>query len=431
MAVCAQKRSLSRAYNRLRCLSSLNFPTLSTSYCDVTPIPSTFLGSSLSSTKLSSIISINELELRSPESSTSSSLSYTKWFLTAVLGVGAFLYFKKSALSRALCKEEFHGPSVRSQYNFIADAVRKASPFVVHIDVSKKIDTFFGSFPGRGAGSGFVVENGEYVLTNAHVVSGADKVEVKLSTGEVVQGEVTDLDQEIDLALIKMDLPNHVTISPAVFVSPGTTSPGEWVVALGSPFALSNTITCGVVSTIGRPGKDLGLDKGDMEYIQTDASITVGNSGGPLVNLDGEVIGINAMTAYPGISFAIPSERAEAFLRGANKETMSSGRRDKSKYLLGVSLLMLNQRSMGAMQFYYSIPREVNRGIFLANVSEGGAADNAGLKKGDVIVKINDREVTSMKDLTSVVAQGKRFSVEFFRRGKCMKCYVTPEYMGF
>jgi len=347
--------------------------------------------------------------------------AYFKWFLAAFLGVGSFLYFKKSRLLKSSCKEM---DSTRNRYNFIAEAVEKASPSVVHIVVSKQVNTIFGHYLGKATGSGFVVENGEYVLTNAHVVSGAGKVEVKLSSGLVVQGIVTDLDEEVDLALVKMELPSRVTVSPAVFVKAGSIRPGEWVVALGSPFTLSNTITCGVVSTVGRPSKDLGLDKGDMDYIQTDAAITIGNSGGPLVNLDGEVIGINVMTAHPGISFAIPAQRAEAFLRSASKKSV--GRISKA-YWIGASMVMLSGQPLSLMQYYYSIPRDVDRGILLASVQKNSAADKAGLRRGDVLVEINGEEVSSLRDIVSVITQGKRFSVMFLRQGERMVTYVLPE----
>ena len=355
-----------------------------------------------------------------------------KWFLAVGMGIGIYLYFegrsvlKKFPFSQAKCKE-VDTPSGRSRYNFIADAVEIASPFVVHIEVSKELNTVFGQLSAKGAGSGFVVGNGEYVLTNAHVVSGAISLDVKLSSGLVVQGEVTDLDQEIDLALVKLNLPSDVSIVPAVFAKSTNIRPGEWVVALGSPFTLSNTITCGVVSTVGRPGKELGLDNGDLEYIQTDAPITVGNSGGPLVNLDGEVIGINVMTAHPGISFAIPVQMAEIFLRNANKKPVGSTKKHSTHYEIGTSLLMLHPRLMRAMRYYYSIPHNVNEGILLASVRENSPAEKAGLRKGDVVVKVNDRNVTSIKDLISVIAKGERFSVEFFRKDSCMKCYVLPK----
>ena len=345
-----------------------------------------------------------------------------KWFLAALLGIGSFFYIKKPHLLTSSCKES---NSTRSRYNFIAEAVEKAAPSVVHIEVSKHLDTFFGQLLGKGAGSGFIVENGEYVLTNAHVVSGAETVEVKLSSGLVVQGEVTDINEEVDLALVKMKLPSHATVPPAAeFVKAGSVRPGEWVVALGSPFALSNTITCGVVSTVGRPSKELGLNKGDMDYIQTDAAITVGNSGGPLVNLDGEVIGINVMTAHPGISFAIPAQSAEAFLRSASKK--STGK-VAQRYIMGASMVMLSGQLLSVMCFYYSIPRDVESGILLASVQKNSPADKAGLRRGDVVVEINGQDVSSLRDLVSVVSNGKRFSMMFFRQGERMVTYVLPE----
>ncbi|NXQ67896.1 HTRA2 protease, partial [Quiscalus mexicanus] len=179
-------------------------------------------------------------------------------------------------------------------------------------------------------GSGFVVSPDGLIVTNAHVVANRRRVRVKLASGDMYDAVVQDVDQVADIATIKI----KPKVCVCVCVCPGGPSrcpqhplptlplgrsaevrQGEFVVAMGSPFALQNTITSGIVSSAQRGSRELGLAASDMEYIQTDAAIDFGNSGGPLVNLDGEVIGVNTMKVTSGISFAIPSDRLRKFLQ--------------------------------------------------------------------------------------------------------------------
>ena len=186
------------------------------------------------------------------------------------------------------------GGSRRSkQYNFLAEAVEIAAPAVVYIESSRSVPTIFGEATAVSSGSGFIVDKNGYILTNAHVVGNSRNVKVKMVTGRVVSGEVTDTDHVADLALIKLSTPVTEELPALGFGNLADVRPGEWVVAMGSPLTLENTITAGIVSSVHRPSEQLGLHhRPDMEYIQTDAPITTGNSGGPLVNLDGEVIGV-------------------------------------------------------------------------------------------------------------------------------------------
>lgn len=334
---------------------------------------------------------------------------------------------------QAYCREE-EAPKPKpfsKRYNFIAEAVEKAAPSLVFIQVSRKVPTLFGLVQAMEAGSGFVIEDGSYVLTNAHVVSNAQSVEVKLNSGKVVRGEVTDVDEVTDLAIIKIHLPSGtVPPPPLTFGDSNELRPGEWVVAMGSPLSLTNTITCGIVSSIQRPSEELGI-RNDMEYIQTDAAITVGNSGGPLVNLDGEVIGINTMTAAPGISFAIPSSTAQNFVRSANKK--ATGRfapQANKKYSIGVSMLRLERHIMPMLQNYFSIPKEVTSGVLLVKVWAHSPASLAGLQVGDIVVRINGEDIKSTKDMFRMVRSGKKLSVEYYRELRYMTCTVVPEAMN-
>lgn len=359
------------------------------------------------------------------------SLEWLKWIVLGVsaglLGIYHFFNYHHS-LSQAECSQESPDDTKRTQfknYNFIADAVDKAAPSVVYIERVHTVSTIFGRLDVASAGSGFVVEDGTYVLTNAHVVSNATTVKVTLNSGQVVEGVVSDIDETTDLAIIKLSLPPGTVIPPLKFGNSGVVRPGEWVVAMGSPLSLTNTITCGIVSCLNRPGKELGEMFADMEYVQTDAAITQGNSGGPLVNLDGEVIGVNTMTAGPGISFAIPSNRAQRFVRSANKKAILQ--ESSRRYMIGVSMLALTSRSLPMLRQYYSIPKEVTGGVLLTKVWSDRPAYLAGLMSGDVIVRINGQAVKSIKDVFNMVKTGKKMSIEYYRNLKYMTCVVVPE----
>lgn len=347
------------------------------------------------------------------------------------VGVACHNYRRKKAVSPPLALSPAHcedkHPSSRG-FNFIADAVEKAAPSVVSIESSRNVATFYGqSVVARSGGSGFAVADGNYILTAAHVVRKTNMVDIRLSSGQVVRGELTDIDEVADLALIKMDLPRGTTIPPLSFSNAKDIRPGEWVVAMGSPLTLTNTITCGIVSCLHRPGKDIGLSNNDMEYVQTDAAITVGNSGGPLVNLEGQVVGVNTMTAAPGISFAIPSNVAEGFVRSASKKSTSPPEPSGRTYTIGVTMLPLNSQIMQTIQQYFPIPKDVEGGVLLARVWPQSAAQQAGLKSGDLVVRINGQQITSSKDMYEMVQSGKKMDIEFYRKQRYMTCTVTPE----
>lgn len=315
------------------------------------------------------------------------------------------------------------------QFNFLAEAVEKAAPSVVFVERKHMVASFLGAQAmAVSSGSGFIVDKDGYVLTNAHVVGNSARVKVRLPTGKEHTGHVVEVDQVADLALLKLNLQSAEKLPALKFGSSSDVRPGEWVVAMGSPLALSNTITAGIVSCVHREGKELGLEKGDLGYLQTDASITIGNSGGPLVNLDGEVVGVNTMTAAPGISFAIPSDVAKKFVATANRSAAAS--RIK-KYSIGVAMISITPSILSSLLQRIILPDNFEGGVFLAQVTRGGRGAEGGLKRGDIIVAVNGRPVYSAQEVIDIVRKGKQMDMEVLRGRQKVICRVTPEHMEY
>ncbi|CAH1981332.1 unnamed protein product [Acanthoscelides obtectus] len=206
--------------------------------------------------------------------------------------------------------------TLRERYNFINKVVNHCAPAVFYLEIrdpyTKYLET--GESVITSNGSGFVISEDGWALTNAHVVLNKPQSTITafMRDGKSYKVYVEDVDVNLDLALLKLE--SLEKLPSLQFASVGDTAIGEWVVALGSPLSLSNSVTVGIVSCVDRPAEELGLKNYSMTYIQTDASITFGNSGGPLVNLDGHVIGINNLRMTSGISFAIPVEYVKKFL---------------------------------------------------------------------------------------------------------------------
>jgi len=274
------------------------------------------------------------------------------------------------------------------------------------------LDEFFAPFfnqrpqnrKERSLGSGFIISKDGYIVTNNHVIKNADKIKVILHDKTEYDANIIGTDPMTDLALIKIKAKD---LMPLNFGSSSKAEVGSWVVAIGSPFGLEQTVTAGIVSAKGRI---IGSGPYD-DFIQTDASINPGNSGGPLLNLDGEVIGINTaiIRAGQGIGFAIPSDLATGVIdQLTDQKTVSRG-------WMGVAIQNVTEQ----LAKYYKI--EETKGVYVAKVYEGDPADKAGIKVGDVIFMINDKKIDSSRDLTLTIARalvGEKVNIKLIRDGK-------------
>ncbi|XP_037022875.2 serine protease HTRA4 [Artibeus jamaicensis] len=312
---------------------------------------------------------------------------------------------------------------LRSKYNFIAEVVEKVAPSVVHLLLFHRSPLSREDIPAS-SGSGFIVSEDGLIVTNAHVLTNRQRIQAELQSGAQYKATVKDIDHKLDLALIKIE-PN--TDLPVLLLGRSSDlRAGEFVVALGSPFSLQNTVTAGIVSTTQREGKELGLKDSDMDYIQTDAIINHGNSGGPLVNLDGDVIGINTLKVTAGISFAIPSDRIRQFLADFHERQLKGKTLSQKKYL-GLRMLPLTLNLLQEMKRQDPNFPAVSSGVFVYEVIQGTAAESSGLRDHDVIVSINGHPVTTTNDVVEAVKDNDSLSVTVRRGSRALILTVTPE----
>ncbi|XP_068194893.1 serine protease HTRA2, mitochondrial-like [Antennarius striatus] len=329
-------------------------------------------------------------------------------------------------LTPASCASPFKPDSPRYKYNFIADVVEKSTPAVVYIEIMGR-HPFLGREVPVSNGSGFIISSDGLIVTNAHVVANKRGVRVKLTNGEMYNATVQDVDPVADIATIKISARN-----PLPTLTLGQSSDvrqGEFVVAMGSPFALRNTITSGIVSSVQRGSKELGLSNSNMEYIQTDAAIDFGNSGGPLINLDGEVIGINTMKVTAGISFAIPSDCLRRFLDQAEKKKSSwFGEAEAKRRYIGVMMLTLTQSIIAELKLRDPSFPDVTHGILIHRVIMGSPANRAGMFPGDVVVEINGAKVNTAEEVYQAVRSSDQITMLVQRGRELLRLKMTPEY---
>ncbi len=367
--------------------------------------------------------------------------------LTAGFGYGASKVVKPEGANQAVTKGS--DVPIMVPGNF-AELAEKARPGVVNIQTVKKMkgggrvfrhffgnpfggqspfgrqnpfgnddpfEDFFGRGPSDGEGdnfqqkslgSGFIIDTDGFIVTNNHVVDGADEIKVKLANGKEFDAKIIGRDPKTDLALIKIKGPSD--LHPLRMGDSDETRVGSWVVAIGSPFGLEQTVTAGIVSAKGRT---IGSGPYD-NFIQTDASINPGNSGGPLINMKGEVIGINTaiVASGQGIGFAIPTNTAKDVL----PQLKDKGR--VTRGWLGVNIQEVTP------ELAKSFNLSEKRGALVAEVVKDGPAEKAGIVQGDVIVEFNGKAITDSKDLPRTVAAtpiGKTVTVKLWRNGGMVK----------
>ncbi|XP_026525120.1 serine protease HTRA1 [Notechis scutatus] len=328
------------------------------------------------------------------------------------------------AIQRGACGQGQEDPnSLRYKYNFIADVVEKIAPAVVHIELFRRLPFTKREVPAA-SGSGFIVSEDGLIVTNAHVVTNKNRVKVELKNGVTYDAKIKDIDEKADIALIKIDTQRKLPV--LLLGRSAELRPGEFVVAIGSPFSLQNTVTTGIVSTTQRGGKELGLRNSDMDYIQTDAIINYGNSGGPLVNLDGEVIGINTLKVTAGISFAIPSDKIKKFLTESH-DRQSKGKTVTKKKYIGIRMMSLSQGKAKELKERYEDFPDVNSGAYIIEVIPDTPAEIGGLKENDVIISINGQPIISANDVSDIIKKDSTLSMVVRRGNEDIILTVIPD----
>ncbi len=269
-----------------------------------------------------------------------------------------------------------------------------------------------GPTPGAGRavslGSGFIIDPAGYIVTNNHVIDGADEISVTLTDNTTLKAKLVGKDERVDLALLKVDTDHP--LKAVEFGDSDSARVGDWVLAIGNPFGLGGSVTAGIVSARGRDIRQGPYD----DFIQTDAAINRGNSGGPLFNMDGKVIGINTAIYSPsggsvGIGFSVPSNLARPVVMQLRQ--YGHARRG----WLGVRIQQVTP------DIAESLGLKTPAGAMVAGVNDGGPADKAGIRNGDVILKFNGQDVKEMRTLPRIVAEtdiGKGVPVELWRDGK-------------
>lgn len=379
-----------------------------------------------------------------------SGLQLSSYLLTFVLGVGlafgTLRVLSSEASPPAISSNASESSSVVALQpspaaiqtgSFVASAVEQVGPAVVRIDTERTVtrqmdplfeDPFFRRFFGdqmipqypqqqelqRGQGSGFIVDREGIVLTNAHVVSQADKVTVTLKDGRTFEGEVAGIDEVIDLAVVKIN-PRGENLPLAKLGDSSDIRVGDWAIAVGNPLGLNNTVTLGIISTLSRSSAEAGIPDKRIDFIQTDAAINPGNSGGPLLNERGEVIGINTAIRADanGIGFAIPINQAKDV-----KEILAKGGEVPHPYV-GIQMVTItpelakqNNNDPNSTIF---LP-ETN-GVLVMRVMPNTPAEAAGIRRGDVITKVENKAVSTAAELQEIVAkstvnQSLRFEIQ-------------------
>jgi len=327
-----------------------------------------------------------------------------------------------------------------SNSNFIVDAVQKVGPAVVRINASRNVSqrpNIFGrgipeGFYGfesprsrngqveRGTGSGFIISSDGNILTNAHVVEGSTIVEVVLKDGRRFPGQVLGTDSVTDVAVVKIDTNSLPTVSLG---NSNNLQPGEWAIAIGNPLGLDNSVTVGIISATGRSSNDVGVPDKRVGFIQTDAAINPGNSGGPLLNKNGEVIGINTaiIDGAQGLGFAIPINNAQQIAR----QLIKVGKVEHA--YLGIAMQTLTPELKQELNRNFNTNIFSDKGVLVMQVVPGSPADQSGLQPGDIIQKIDNQTIISSENVQQIVQKktvGSLLELEIKRNGQNLNFQV-------
>ncbi|NEQ95326.1 MAG: PDZ domain-containing protein [Cyanothece sp. SIO2G6] len=325
--------------------------------------------------------------------------------------------------------------------NFIAEAVERVGPAVVRIDAAKAVSQadpfqnplfrrFFGDeVPNvepreQGTGSGFIISTDGRVITNAHVIDGADSVQVTLKDGRSFEGTIVGTDAITDVAVIKIEATDLPTVALG---SSDELMPGQWAIAIGNPLGLDNTVTAGIISAIDRSSAQVGIPAKRVRFIQTDAAINPGNSGGPLLNDQGQVIGVNTAIRADaqGLGFAIPIETA---YRIAN-QLFTTG--EASHPYIGIQMVNLtpDRREQINQSQELSIQIQTDSGVLILDVLADTPAERAGLQPGDILVTVNDITVETATDVQEQVEGsniGQPLTIAVSRQGEILVLDLVP-----
>ncbi|WP_414017799.1 HhoA/HhoB/HtrA family serine endopeptidase [Cylindrospermopsis raciborskii] len=328
--------------------------------------------------------------------------------------------------------------------NFIVQVVQKVGSAVVRIDSARTVtsqvpgefsDPFLRRFFGdalprpeqrveRGSGSGFIINASGQILTNSHVVDGADQVTVTLKDGRSFDGKVLGEDAVTDVAVIQINAQNLPTLTLG---NSSDLQPGEAVIAIGNPLGLNNTVTSGIISATDRSSTDIGASDKRVDYLQTDAAINPGNSGGPLLNARGEAIGMNTaiIQGAQGLGFAIPINTVKKIAQ----ELIANGRVDHP--YLGVEMITLTPEIKDRIvsRFGDRVNIITGKGVFLVRIVPQSPAARGGLRAGDIIKSINKQLITKVEEVQKIVENsqiGTPLTIEVERNGTTVNLAVEP-----
>jgi len=324
---------------------------------------------------------------------------------------------------------------------FVTEVVNKVGPSVVRINASRTVttrlpeafnDPFFRRFFGsqipqipdeqiqRGTGSGFIVSSDGLILTNAHVVDGADKVTVTLKDGRTLNGTVLGTDSLTEIAVVKIEADNLPAVA---FGDSDQLQIGEWAIAIGNPLGLDNTVTTGIISATGRNSSQIGVGDKRVDFIQTDAAINPGNSGGPLLNANGEVIGINTaiIRNAQGIGFAIPINTA----RNIAEQLIANGK--VAHPYLGIRMASLTPEVREQLRNTREFQIADEEGVLIVEIVPNSPAARAGLRAGDVIKSINGEAIKTADQVQQAVEKtkiGEQLPLQLARQGRTIDLNV-------